>query len=197
MMSGNTSPQGMSDFSKLMLSGGMGSALGGFGGFIGNMFGGDPTKGAMRNLNQIPDVLKQYLMPYISGMSDPNELIKKIGGGYKESPGFKFGLDQALRASNSAAAAGGMAGSPQAQQQAQEVATQLQNQDYNNYLDRALGVYGQGAGMSQNLATALAQALMSKAGLKYSGDVANRQGMMGSLGNIAGGAASILPFLML
>jgi len=47
--------------------------------------------------------------------NDPDGLYSKLGQGYKESPGYQFKLKQAMMAGDNAAAAGGMAGTPQHQ----------------------------------------------------------------------------------
>ena len=191
-------------------------------GGLGSLFGGqkDPTKDAMGYLQQIPSQTAPFFGPYYGAglnslgqlqgqygnlLQDPGARLNQIGAGYKESPGFKFALQQALSGANQASAAGGMAGSPQSQQQNMELATQLANQDYNNWLQQATGLYGAGlqgaqglAGMGQqagrNYANLLAQSLADQAKLKYSGNVAQNQnfgsglGMLGSgLGMLFGG----------
>lgn len=161
-------------------------------------------------MNQIPDELRKYLQPYIdAGMGalphlndisgeyermykDPNAIISNIAKGYTQSPGYKWKLDQGTNAITNAAASGGMAGTAQHQQQAGELATNLANQDFNEFLERALGVYRGGlsgrTGIEQNifntgadkagdLATSLANALMAKAGIKY-----QRQGQQNAFG---------------
>lgn len=172
-----------------------GSVVGGGLGALGGLFGGggDEEKDTNKYLDQIPDELKKYLMPYINAgqnslgkvggeydklMSDPNSIISKIGSGYKESPGYQWRLNQGTNAINNANAAGGMAGTGQHQQQAGELAGNLANQDYQQYLQQALGLYGtglqgnqglaeMGLGAGSSLGQSIAQMLMGKAGLNY------------------------------
>jgi len=106
--------------------------------------------------------------------------LSKSGNSFHESPGFKFALQQALQGAGHAAAAGGMAGSPQHEQQNMGLATDLANQDYYNYMQGATGLYGQGlSGMQglsqqgqqagQSLADQIAQSLGQKAQYDYEG----------------------------
>lgn len=170
----------------------IGGALGALSGFGGS---GNPADKARKELNQIPDTIKPYYQKYINGgswaqdqlqshygedMNDPNAIIQRLGSGYKESPGYQFRLKQGEGAINNANAAGGMLGSAQHEQQAGELAGDLANKDYQEYLNHALGLYGQGEqgaenlatrgyGASSDLATALANNLNSRAGLNYQG----------------------------
>jgi hypothetical protein len=172
-------------------------------GFIGHA---DPQKEANKYLDQIPGELRKYLEPYIkNGMisldnlrgisgeyesmyKDPNAIISRIGSGYQQSPGYQWRLNQGENAINNAAASGGMAGTAQHQQQAGQLAGDLANQDFQNYLEQALGVYrgglsgrtgieqdifGKGYGASGDLAASLANLLKGKAGLAYE-DAAGR-----------------------
>lgn len=154
----------------------------------------NPADSAMPYLDKVPDILKQYFQPYVNAggnalnklpgiydnMLNPNQLLSQIGSGYKQSPGFQWQLGQGLQATNQAAAAGGMLGSPQHQQQSATTAEGLANQDYYNYLGKALGVYGQGAEgygnlakmgqeSSTNLGEDWAQNLMNQGNLAYAG----------------------------
>lgn len=133
----------------------------------------DPSKSAMPFLNQIPETLRKAFEPYIQGgmnaqnqlqsqynqltgglpgiqnqlgqmMNDPAGMMKKLGEGYQQSPGLQFQLGQGTQAALNAAAAGGMAGSPQHQQQASEIAQNIANKDFQQYLQNAMGMQGQG-----------------------------------------------------
>ena len=191
--------------------------LSGIGDFVAHLFGGNNAgDAASQYYGQIPDVLKQYLKPYadrgnaiypqLQGqydqlLHDPSGLFNYLGQGYQQSPGYQFQLNQALNAGNRAAAAKGMLGSPMQQQQAQQTATQLATQDYNQYLARTLGLYGQGlageqgiyntgAGISTNLGENLANALMSQCNLAYSNATNQNQmnqQLLGMLAGLAGG----------
>jgi len=207
-----------------------GGALGLLSGFIPQK---DPFKEANKYLDQIPDELKQYLMPYIkwgkqahhklndlsneyrSEYEDPNAIISRIGAGYKESPGYQWRLNQGENAINNAAATNGMAGTAQHQQQAGELADNLASQDYETFLNHALGLrsegltgrgdiekgfFNTGAGASGSLAASLANLLKSRAYLGYeNAKNKNKQlndalssvfSMGGSMGGGAGGGGS-------
>ncbi len=122
--------------------------LGGGGGAISNKY-----------FNQMSDLQKQYLNPYVQGgqnamgqlqgqygnmINDPGALYARLGQGYKQSPGFQWNMNQGMNAASNAAASGGMTGSPQHQQQAAEMAEGLASKDYNNYMQSVMGLYGGG-----------------------------------------------------
>lgn len=105
---------------------------------------------------------------YNQMLDNPGGMVNKIGSSFHQSPGYSWQLSQALNSMNNAAAAGGQAGTPQEQYQMGQAATGMANQDYYNYLNHALNMYGQGiSGMqgqqqigydaSNQLAQALAQ----------------------------------------
>jgi hypothetical protein len=159
----------------------------------------DPSDAANKYLEQIGGAVGPYFDPYISAgkktladlmgqygnlLSDPGALMNKFGQSFQESPGYKFNVDQALGAANRASAAGGMLGSPQQQQNLARTVTGLANQDYGNWMDRALGLYGRGLSgeeginqmgfnASSQMAQALMDQLMSQASNAYAGG-ANR-----------------------
>jgi hypothetical protein len=173
-------------------------------------------------LKQIPGELRKYLEPYINagqgalgnlqGVSgeyeklyqDPNAIISRLGGGYQQSPGYQWRLNQGENAINNAAAAGGMAGTAQHQQQAGELATNLASQDYNDYLKQVLGlftgglegrtgieqgIFNQGATSAGDLATSLANLLKQRAGLEYERNASRNKGfsdMFSSVGSLFG-----------
>ena len=189
-------------------------------GLFDSIFGtSDPSKGAMKYLNQIPDMAQNAYNPYIQAgqrqlpgledqysqlMNDPGARMNQIGSGYQQSPGYQFAVQQALQGSGNAAAAGGMAGSPQHEQQNMTLANNLANQDYNQYLQNALGLYGEGLQGSQGLyntgfnassqlADMLASVYGSQANLKYAGGVNQNQARGGLWGNAAGlGMAALM-----
>jgi hypothetical protein len=186
-------------------------------GLLDMLSGGDASKEGMKYLGQIPGQMHEAYDPYINAgqrqlpgleeyykgaMGDPSEMMSKIGSGYQQSPGFKFALEQALGGANRSAAAGGMAGSPMSQQENMGIATGMANQDYGNYMDRALGLQQRGASGSQglydrgfqasnSLADQIAQMLGQKSGLAYGGAASKNSGMGsligGGLGMMAGG----------
>lgn len=168
--------------------------------WMSNLFKGgkNPADSAMPYLNQIPGQTSQYFDPYINAgknalpnlqgqydqlLNNPGGKLNDIGQNFQQSPGFKFAMDQAMQAAGHAAAAGGMAGSPQHEQQNMGVATDLANQDYYNWLTGATGLYNQGLQGKQGLAAGglqagtsmadmIAQTLAQQANLKFQG---NRQ----------------------
>jgi hypothetical protein len=207
---------------------GLSAGLGGLGTGFAQKFMGDyrnPMKSAMPYLNQAENMLPKYFEPYINAgkeaipglqeqyknlLNDPEALMNHIAGNYKESPGYKFQLGQAEQGINSAAAAGGMLGSPSHQLQAGEMATNLANQDFYNYLQNALGSaqtqYGRGltglegmAGRGQQASTDLGENLASilgtKGGLAYQGAQEENKRKGDTLGGIFGAASSLLPFI--
>lgn len=194
-------------------------ALAQMGGSLMNMFNFDnPADSAMPYLQQALPTLEKYLGPYheagmrqLPGLEgqygnltgDPGGFLNKIGSSYQQSPGFDFAMKQALQASNNAAAAGGMAGTPQHQFQNMEAATGLANRDYNQWLGNALGLYGRGLGGQEGLYNTGAQAGMSlggdlasilgaQANLAYAGQDARNKNRGGSMGGLMGGLGSLL-----
>ena len=186
-----------------------------------NMFSGkNPADSAMPYLNQIPGQTQQYQQPWYEAgksqipglqdqysqlMNDPGGKMNKIGEGFKESPGFKFAMQQALQGGNHAAAAGGMAGSPQHEQQNMQMATDLGNQEYGNWMKNALGMYGQGLqgsqGMAnqgqqagQSMADMIAQTLAQQANLSFNGQQQQNQNKSDMWGNVFKGAGSLAAF---
>lgn len=192
------------------------NAFGNIGGGLANLFGGgkNPADAAMGYYNQIPGAMGPYFNPYIQAgrqalgqlqgqygqlINDPTQRLSQIGSHYQQSPGFGFEQQQGLNAITNAAAAGGMAGSPQHQQQAAQLASNLAAQDYGNYMNRALGLYQTGLsgegdinrmgfGASTDYATDLANSLMNQGNLAYAGQI-NRNQQQGGWGNLLGGLA--------
>lgn len=193
---------------------GLGQIGAGIGGIFGK--GGDPSKEAMKYIDQIPGQTNQYFDPYFQAgksqlpglqeqysqlLGGPGEKLNQIGSSYQQSPGFKFAMEQALKGAGNAAAAGGMAGSPQHEQQNMTLASDLASQDYNNWLQQATGLYGQGLSGSQGLAGAGQQAGQSQADMisnalaqkgnlayqsqKYKNENSPWGGILGGLGSLA------------
>jgi hypothetical protein len=223
-------------------SAGWGSALGNILGGLGGFFTSNPSDAAMPYLNNISPMLQQYLSPYIqqgqSGfntlnnymnmgnnasnalmgqysnlINNPSGVMNRIGSSFQQSPGYGWQVNQALNAANRAAAAGGMAGSPAEQQQASTVASQLANQDYYNYLNHGMSLYGQGlsglqgmsgmglsagqniygigANAANNLASSLGSLAMSQGNLAYAGQINQNQSDMGGFGALGEGIGEI------
>jgi hypothetical protein len=194
----------------------------GIGGVLNSIFGPkqkNPYEAAMPYVQQIPGAVGQQLNPYIQAgqqalsplqgqysqlLSGPGQKLNEIGQSYQQSPGLDFALKQALQARRNAQAAGGMAGSPQHEFEAMQTATGLSNQDYENWLGHATGLYGQGLAGEQNLygvganagesmANAIAQALATQGQLSadsaaYQNEQKPLGGLFDILGSIAGKA---------
>jgi hypothetical protein len=207
-------------FKALGLGSGAGQAAGGLYG----LFGGNnknPSDVAQGYLNQIPGQTQQYYQPYQQAgrqalgtlQGQYNDLLggntyNKLAEGYKESPGYKFRLQQALAGAGNAAAAGGQLGGLGHQQQATDIAEQYANKDFEDYLNHQLGLYGQGLQGEQGLNTMgygantdygnlLAQIKNQQAGYSFKGQNAENEGKKSSWGNIFSGIGSALPFLFL
>jgi hypothetical protein len=190
--------------------------FGDIGSTIGGFFNKNPGHEANDYLKQIPGAIKPYYDPYINAgrqdlntlqqqygqmVNDPNALYSKFGKGFQQSPGYQFQVDQATKAANSAASAGGMLGTPAEQQQLAGTVGGLANQDFYNYMNQIMNLYGGGLGgmshimdqgynASNTMAQSLANALGGQAGAAYQGtNWQNQQNMnMGqSIGNILGG----------
>ena len=197
------------------------SGVGGLAGGLMQMFMGggnnNPANAAMQYYNKINGVNQQYLGPYnqngqqagnaLTGqysqlLSNPGQVFNNIGANFHQSPGFLFALHQALMSSNNAAAAGGMAGSPQNTQQNMSLATSLGNQDYYNYMQGATGLYGQGLTGEQGMygtgaeaagheADNVSQALSMQALAAYLGQANANKAKSSAGGGIMGGLEDI------
>lgn len=193
-------------------------------GFLSDLFGGgkknNPANSAMPYLNQIPGRTSPYMQPYIGAgnaaltelqpqyhelLNRPGEKLNAIGGSFQQSPGFQFALQQALQGSNNAASAGGMAGTPQHEFQNMDIATGLANQDYYNWLDKSLGLFGQGmqgeqgmaglgAASGNNMANMIAQTLAQQGNLAFQGQRQENQNRNDLFGNIFNGAGALAAF---
>jgi hypothetical protein len=190
--------------------------------WLSNLFGGgkNPADAAMPYLNQIPGQTQQYQQPWFDAgknmipglsdqynqlMNDPSKRLNEIGAGYKESPGFKFAMQQALQGSGHAAAAGGMAGSPQHEQQNMQLSNDIASKDYNDYMQNALGMYGMGLNGGQNMsnqgqqsgqsmADMIAQTLAQQGNLAFQGQAQKNKNQSDMWGNIFKGAGSLAAF---
>ena len=200
---------------------GKGVGAGTLGAGVGGLFGSgkNPADKANQYIDQIPGQTNQYLDPYnqagknqlsglgdqyTQGMTDPGGKLNDIGSHYKQSPGFQFAMKQALMGSGNAAAAGGMAGSPQHEQENMGVASGLASKDYNDWLQQATGLYGnaitgaqgmanQGQTAATSQADMIAQTLAQKGNYAYEGQASKNAS--NPWGNILGGAGMLAAFL--
>lgn len=200
------------------------AGLGALGSGIGSLLmghGNDPFKAGNKYFNQIPGAVNPYFQPWMQAgqgalgklneqfmglTNDPTAAYNKFAAGYHESPGYKWQLNQGTNAVNNAAAAGGMLGSPEHQQNAATLTQGLANQDFNNYMSQALGLYGTGLSGLQGLNTQgygansqmanIMQSLLAGQGYNAANQAAAENQSKGTAwGNIFGGVASLLPFL--
>lgn len=197
--------------SKILgLGGGLGSAgMGLFQGFGGGYH--DPSKEANNIIGQIPGATEKYYSPYMQAgqgaLGDLQNQYKDLLGGnvqnrlgesYKESPGYQFKLKQALGAGSNAAAQGGMLGTPMHQQDNMTLANDIASQDYGDYINRQLGLYGQGLSGEQGLnqmgfdankgmADTTGNALNQQAALSYAGQAGRNTYQQGGWNNLFSG----------
>lgn len=208
----------LSNIGKMIgIGGGAGQAAGGLASLFGHQR--NPSASANQYFNQIPGQTQQYYSPYMEAgkgamstlQNQYGDLLSgntqnKLGENYKESPGYKFALDQALQGGTNAAAAGGMLGTPQHEQQNMGIANGLASQDYNNYLHNQMGLYGQGLQGTQGLnqmgynantgyADLLANLLGQQGQYAYAGQAGKNAGRTQGMQDVFGGISSLLPFL--
>ena len=190
------------------------SSLGGMGGGLASLFGGNSMKGMNKDFNQMSDWQKQYLNPYINAgqgalgdlqkqysglLGDPGGMLNKMGEGYKKSPGYDFAMKQAMQGAGHAAAAGGFSGTGMHEQQNMELAQGIASKDYNQYLQNTMGLYNQGLAGSQGLmsqgaqssselANNLSSILSQKMKMKQQG----QSGHNAALSSLFGGAGGVL-----
>lgn len=173
----------------------------------------EPYEKAGQQIGKIEPMLHQYYDPYVEYgqramptleeqyaqlLGDPGGMYASMGQGFQESPGYQFSMDQAMNAGNQAMGAGGMLGTPAHQQQNMGYAQGLANQDYQNYMNQMMNMYGKGlsgtegqlsqgyqasTGMSDNLSGLYG----TQANLGMS-QAAARNEMIASLLGAAGGA---------
>lgn len=192
------------------------AGLGGLGSGLSDWLFPNPANGAQGPLNTAEQQLPGYYNPYIQAgqgamgnlesqysnlMNNPGGAMNQIGQSFHQSPGFQFALNQAMQGGNRGMAAGGLAGSPSNQMQNMGTATQMGNQDYYNYLDKAMGMYGMGLqgeqgmmGQGYNASNELGQGMSNMYGnqaiLNYAGQAdqnANMGGLFGDIASIFGG----------
>lgn len=212
----NDGSSGLSNWQKF----GMGTAAGGMlGGGVAGMFANptNPADAAKPYLDRIQGDTKPYYDPYIQAgnealpewqrqlgqlLNDPGALMNRFGQSYQQSPGYKWQLGQGEQAISNAMASGGMAGSPEHGQRAGQLAENMANQDYYNYMNKVLGLYGSGLSGEQNMvgtgfnasrdyANLIANALAGQAGYAYAGQAGANQGDSQNMSNLFGGLGAV------
>lgn len=179
----------------------------------------NPYEAGQSTINNIPNTIKPYYEPSINAgnralpnlesnygalTSHPGQKLNEIGGDFHASPGFQFALKQALMGAGNAEAARGMMYSPEHQQINEQTAVGLADQDYYNYLNHAMnlfgtglqgeqGLYNTGVGSSRELGESLGNVDMSKAIQQILAAQAGNEHEQGGLGAFLGGVGSALP----
>lgn len=215
----------MFDFDSFMKNyGGAMPGLAQAGGGMASLFGGggkNPADTANNFVSQIPGQTKPYYQPYMDAgkgaMGDlQNQYKDLLGGGvqnrlgesFKESPGYQFALQQALSGGNNAAAMGGQLGIPAHEQANMATAQGLASQDYGNYMQNQMGLYGQGLQGEQQLnqqgfeankgyADTLGTSLSQQGAYGFAGQAGQNKSKSNAFkdlfGGIAGAGASFIP----
>lgn len=196
-------------------------ALPGIASAIGGLFQKDlpnPYDSAKPYFDQATQQMPGYYQPYLQAgqqalpslqqnygqlLGNPGQFMNQMGQNFHQSPGFQFQTQQALNSANRAAAAGGMIGSPMEQQNIATTTNQLANQDYYNWMQHTMGLYGMGlqgqqglyntgAQASNNLATNMGQLAMGQGQAAYAGQMAQNQQQGGGIGSMISGIANSL-----
>ncbi len=175
---------GMPDWlaSALGIGGGAGQAAGG----LWNLFGkqNNPADVANKRIGQIPGQIEPYYQPYmqagqgaLSDLQNQNkgllggDIQNKLGESYKQSPGYKARLQDAMRLSAGQSARGGMSGTPAETDEFIKTNDKYSSEDYDKYIQNQMNLYGLGYGGEQ--------------GLNNQGFEANK-GMADAWGNVLG-----------
>lgn len=173
---------------------GIGGGIGGLLGMFGGGSGGNrnPMKDANKYLNQIPGMGKQYYNPFLERgaragnmlegeygkLMDPTSFMNDIMKNYKMSEGATYERDKLGKGIGATAAAGGFSGTPEHQHEYGEMAGKIMSGDMQQYLQNALGIYGeglkgqqgfnnQGFDATNSLVDLLGGTLSSQAGLAF------------------------------
>lgn len=198
-----------------LISGGAQLVKGGFG-LFNHHHNKNPANVGIKELNKIPGQTKGYYDPYINAgrdslnklqdqygqlSSDPGKRFAELGAGYKESPGYQAKLREALAGANNAAAMGGGGGlgTYGHQQMAGQAAGDVANEDYEQYINHIMGLYGkglegegqlnqQGQRASEGYADILGNNTAQKANLMTQGQDWKNQNSNQDWSNIIGGA---------
>lgn len=182
----------------------------------------NPAGSANKYLNQIPGTMQPYFQPFINQgaqagnqltnqynqmTQNPGEFMSKLSQGYQQSPGYQFKLQQALNAGANASARGGMLGTPADVQQSEQTAHDISNQDYEDYMNRILAMFGQGqkgqqglqeqgfkasTGFGENLGNLLGQ----QAQYAFGGQAGKNANSSQNWSNLFSGLSNLLPYLM-
>ena len=172
---------------------------------LGGLFGGDQHKDFKKMFKQAQgyqqpfyDAGRNALNPYqdsLDKMSNPEEFLKSIMGGYNESPFAKFQKDQGVRSATNQASASGLSGSTPLAHEISDYSQDVSSKDMQQYLNNILGIgkdYRSGLGDlisgGQNSANSLSNLFTQNYG--------NSLGGKNSFSDISGGIMQLLPLLM-
>lgn len=199
---------------------GLSTAAGG----LASLFGGykNPSDSAMPYLQGIPGQLQGVYNPYMNAganatgqlqntygnlLNNPGGELNQIGSSFHASPGYQFQVQQGTNAVNNAAAAGGSLGSSDHQFNSASMTNGLANQDYYNYLNHAVDLFGKGLQGEQGLASnglsasgmygnGLMDTSMSQAQDAYAGQANANSHEGGEMGALFAGLGQAAPFLL-
>jgi len=204
------------------LIGGIGTAIGGASGVLNKQKPRDnPSYAAQQYLNQIPGTITPYFRPYIEQgqqylpslgntftelITDPAATYSRLSQGYQASPGYKLRLQEALKSAENASAAGGTLGTPLHQETAARIGERIAGEDFENYLNHLLGLYGggltgeerivnRGYESGSRLAENLGSLLGTQAGYGYTGKAGEQQSKAQNWANLVGGLSQAAPYL--
>lgn len=181
-----------------------------------------PFNAAQPYLNQVTPMAENRLNPYINRGNEAGNLLhgqyqnlinnpygqyEDIFNNYTPSKGFEFSRDQALKAMQNSAAAGGYSGTEADQLRQGQLAQQLASQDFGDYFNRILGLYNtglegeqgfsnEGYNANENLTGIEGDTLGAKAGLAFQGASQKNENrnslaraLFQALGTVGGAAA--------
>lgn len=164
--------------------------------------------GGMKDFSGGFDEMKQQFQPFSEAgteslgtlqeqlakmYGDPSALYAQLGAGYQQSPGFQYSVDEATKAAQRAAAAGGQLGSPAEQQALAKQVSGMASQDFGDYMNKVLGLYGGGVqgltgltGMGFQSAEDIANLMQAQMGLQQARELAKQQQQTSLIGDIFG-----------
>lgn len=128
----------------------------------------------------------------MAGQQALSSLVPQVSGGFQQSPGYQFQLDEGMRNLNNRLAGMGMTNSGAAQREAMRYATGLASQDYGNWFNRAAQVAGLGqqsagqtAAAGANMANNSGNILQNIGSVLGSGQTQAANALLGGANNLA------------
>lgn len=132
----------------------------------------------------------QNFDPFKLASQNPTQLLNSFGQDYKESPGYKFALQQALGASNRQNSAMGFDSAPKVEFDRMKTASNLASQDTNNWLQKVLELYGMGLHSAEDIGSLF----QSKANNAFQAQNMKNQQDDSLLGDVFSIGSKVLPF---